>query len=186
MPEWLKNMLGLLKGKDVEKLADDDVKAIEKLVDDYIKSLSNPEQKEQKPNIDDILKKLQQPANNDVNALLLQKIEAAMKLFDDEKKAREQMQLQLQEQAKKEKDAKIQEQIKKAIEAGKIPANNEDEKKAWQKRFETDFDDALKILEKVSGITPKNETGEKGKPTLPKTGTRAELMQAAKEAFTTN
>ncbi len=114
---------------------------------------------------------------------LFAEIDALKKALGEEKLAREQSLRALEEQQKKEKKRLVEEEIKKAVQEAKIPANNDEEIKFWQQMLERDFDNAKIVLSKIPPIVQKDAKNI-SIPSIPKDKTtHQDIVQGVTKIF---
>lgn len=175
--DMLQKILAFLKGKNIDALSDAEKQELAKLTE--IKPEVSASQSQDKP-ADDSLKMI-----SAMNA----KIDELSKVIARQEEERKAMQLQIQEQAKKDLSAKIQAKIDEAVKQGKIAAKDEADIKKWKSAFEKDFDFAEYSLSKIDAKIKPESNGGNSRGAFhgdAKPAAREELVIAAKNAFKTD
>lgn len=113
-------------------------------------------------------------------------MEALTKALAEEKAARDALAKSIEEKAKAEAKSKIDEQIRKMKEAGKLPAQDTEKEKQYRSLLEKDFDGTVKLIDDIPAKSPPApQKSPPGHTTI--TGLapidRAALIEQAKAAF---
>jgi molecular chaperone GrpE (heat shock protein) len=171
-------ILQFLKGKEVDKLSDAEKAELQKMLEPEAPAKNDPPQAAS-----------ESPLNSKLLAEIKTLTEPILKKLADQEAISKRLQDERDQQAKTLLEQKIDEEIKKAVDAGKLGAKDDASKAKWKDSFLKDYQTAEFALSQIPAKigNPADKKTEQDTPaSSDKPQTRAELVSAAKSAFKTN
>lgn len=170
MKELLEKILGLFKSKNIELTAEEQAEFFKQMLsakDDKANptpieipdTLKHNEKfiRDMQASFNTVIETIKKEREQEITAYKAEN-EKLMKLIGDETERRTKGEQAMEEQAAKDKAAKIAAVIEDAVKAQKIPANNEELKAKYKTFLETNFDDGKTIIDALPGAKPAETT----------------------------
>jgi hypothetical protein len=163
MKKLLETLLGIFKSKNIDLSAEEQAALFQQMLDSQESTLPDIAIPENLKHNEKFIRDMQAAYRQETevrekkweqqNAALLAKNDELMKMISEEQTKRAEGAKALEEQAAKDRAAKIETLIAEAVKAEKIPANNDALKTTYKSMLEKDYDLTKTIIDGIPGKT---------------------------------